>query len=525
MTPTRYYDVVVLGRSIGCLAAAALLARRDFRVLLLGHGARPAGYQFEHYQLKRRTFTLLSGSSPVWLRVLQELAQATTFRRRTQQLDPMFAVLSPTRRLEVPPEAELFAREVDREFPEVRQLIDELYSNFATINTTLDSAFERDAAWPPGTFWERLETARISRELPLTHGETTQELLGKFPASHPYREVTTIPAGFATDLAVPGEQLPPLALARLSGAWTRGVQALAGGEAELEDFFLERIRAHGGESRLSQRAARLVIARDRVVGVLEDGEDEPVGTNAVVCDLSGEGVAELSSGEGITTRAQRDWPRLSVNAGRFVVSLVVPSRALPKPLPAESFLLPEESHTPSPRRPVVHLQRGPRFTPDDGHQREPLEVVAAEMLLPSRGSLTLLEAREAVLSTLRTHLPFIEAEAHVIDSPHDGLPLWEYRRSAHGARRHEIDRIHLPGGAGPEPMEWQWSVDTPGYLELAGEPFRGPVLGTYLVGRTVLPALGQEGSLLAAWGAARAITRKDRTRQKMRRQMWNKIET
>ncbi|MBX3182911.1 MAG: phytoene dehydrogenase [Polyangiaceae bacterium] len=525
MTPTRYYDVVVLGRSIGSLAAAALLARRDFRVLLLGHGARPAGYQFEHYQLRRRTFTLLAGSSPVWLRVLQELAQATTFRRRTQQLDPMYAVLSPRRRLEVPPEAELFAREIDREFPEVRQLVDELYSSFASVNTTLDTAFERDVAWPPGTFWERLETARVSRELPLTRGETTQELLGKFPASHPYRDVTTIPAGFATDLAVPGEQLPPLAFARLSGAWTRGVQALAGGEAELESFFLERIRAHGGESRLSQRASQIVIAQGRVVGVLEDGEDEPVGTSSVVCDLSGEAVAELTGGEGITQRAQRDWPRLSVNAGRFVVSLVVPSRTLPEPLPTESFFLPEEGSTPSPRRPVVHVQRGPRFTTEDSREREPLEVLTAEMLLPSRGSLTLLEAREAVLSTLRTHLPFVEDEARVIDSPHDGLPLWEYRQGTSGTRRHEIDRIHLPGGAGPEPMEWQWSVDTPGYLELAGEPFRGPIPGTYLVGRTVLPALGQEGSLLAAWGAARAITRKDRTRQKMRRQMWSKIET
>ncbi len=524
MTPTRYYDVVVLGRTIGCLAAAALLARRDFRVLLLGHGARPADYNFEHYQLKRRTFTLLSGNSPVWLRVLQELAQATTFRRHTRQLDPMYAVLSPSRRLEVPPEAELFSREIEREFPEVRQLVDELYANFASINTTLDSAFERDVAWPPGTFWERLETARVSRELPLTGGETTQALLGKFPASHPYRDITTIPAGFATDLAVPGEQLPPLALARLCGAWTRGVQALAGGEAELEGFFLERIRAHGGETRLGQRASQIVITQGRVVGVLEDGEDEPVGTSSVVCDLSGEAVAELTGGEGITARAQREWPRLSVNAGRFVVSLVAPSHALPEPLPAESFFLPDEGGTLSPRRPVLHVQRGPRFTPD-GHGREPLEVLTAEMLLPSRGSLTLLEAREAVLSTLKAHLPFIEQQAHVIDSPHDGLPLWEHRSGPHGRRRHEIDRIHLPSGAGPEPMEWQWSVDTPGYLELAGEPFRGPIPGTYLVGRTVLPALGQEGSLLAAWGAARAITRKDRTRQKMRRQMWSKIET
>jgi hypothetical protein len=40
-----------------------------------------------------------------------------------------------------------------------------------------------------------------------------------------------------------------------------------------------------------------------------------------------------------------------------------------------------------------------------------------------------------------------------------------------------------------------------------------------------MPGLGLEGELLAAWSAARLITRKDRTRQKMRREMWSKFET
>ena len=38
----RHYDAVVLGRSLGSLAAAALLARRDFRVLVIGQGQKPS---------------------------------------------------------------------------------------------------------------------------------------------------------------------------------------------------------------------------------------------------------------------------------------------------------------------------------------------------------------------------------------------------------------------------------------------------------------------------------------------------
>jgi hypothetical protein len=40
----------------------------------------------------------------------------------------------------------------------------------------------------------------------------------------------------------------------------------------------------------------------------------------------------------------------------------------------------------------------------------------------------------------------------------------------------------------------------------------------------VLPALGQEGALLAAWGAARLVTKGDRKRQRMRRDLWTKME-
>ena len=78
---------------------------------------------------------------------------------------------------------------------------------------------------------------------------------------------------------------------------------------------------------------------------------------------------------------------------------------------------------------------------------------------------------------------------------------------------------------GREPMERLWSVDQPGFLGLSGEPVRGPIPSTFLVGPTVLPALGQEGELLAAWSVARLVTRRDKTRQRMRQKLWSKIET
>jgi phytoene dehydrogenase-like protein len=514
----RHYDVIVIGRSIGALTAAALLARREFRVLVVGQGERPATYRYDRFVLCRRPFTLLAASSPTWKRVLHELAQSPRFRRRLQALDPMFCFVAGDRRVEVPPDMELYAREVEREFPEVRQLVDELYAGIADVNGRADMVFEKDLTWPPGTVWERLETRRAASLLPLLNSGATHDLFAKFPAGHGYRTLTALPALFATDLALGATELPAFALARLHGAWTRGVMTLERGEDELVEFLVERIEAHGGECQLERRATSIVVERGRAVGIIEDNEEELTSATDLVAALSGEQIAELTSGAGITKQARNDWPRLTARAGRFVVNLVVNTRGLPDPLGRESFVMPRLGTT-NPRQPVLHLQRLDA-PPESGTERETLLV--AEALLPRRGPLTLLEARDAVFSTLVTHLPFLERHLLLVDSPHDGLPLHDYTR---GAKR-EIDRIHVTeAGPGAEPMPWLWSVDPPGYLELGGEPVRGPVPGTYLVGRTVMPALGQEGELLAAWSAARIITRSDRRRQKMRRQMWSKIET
>jgi hypothetical protein len=133
-----------------------------------------------------------------------------------------------------------------------------------------------------------------------------------------------------------------------------------------------------------------------------------------------------------------------------------------------------------------------------------------------------LEARHAVLETLRGTFPFLDEHTLLVDSVHDGLPLVDFST---GTRR-DVERLHVTETSpGREPMERLWSVDPPGFLGLSGEPVRGPIPNTFLVGPTVLPALGQEGELLAAWSVARLVTRRDKARQRMRQKLWSKIET
>lgn len=510
---TKHFDVIVLGRSIGALTAAALLARRDFTVLVLGQGERPPNYRFDKRVLSRRAFTMLAATSPAWLRVIAELAQSQTWKRRVQPASPMMQILAPRLRLDVPPDMALFGREIDREYPELRRLVDDLYAELARVNGAADEAFARDALWPPGTFWERRETNRYASMLPHIRAEPDADLLAEFPRGHFFRQIVSASVLFATDLS---SLPPPFAVARLHGAWTRGLLTLARGAEELEEFLVERIHAYGGRFLEGERAASIHVRRGAATGVVIDGDDHPTGAGFIITDADGEAIATLSGGEGIHKRAQREWPRITSSVGRYVLSLVVRKEGLPTPLGPEIFLFPGERRAAAPPRPLIHLQRGGRVGTNEDE-----ELLVAEVILPDRGPLSLVDARHAVLSAIAAELPFIEQHLCVVDSVHDGLPVWVYENG----RRRSVERAALKGASTlAEPMVRQLEVDPPGYLGLGGEPIRGPIERTFLVGRSVLPGLGQEGQLLAAWGAARLITRSDRKKERMRREMWSKVE-
>lgn len=511
----KHYDVAILGAGIGALSAAALLARRSWRVVVLGQGWRPSTYQHDGVTLARRPFTFLAGSSPAWGRVLVELAQSQTFRRRVMPLDPMFQVLAPRLRLEVPPDVALFAREIDRAFPEVRRVVDELYAELARTNAAADAAFDKDLVWPPGSFWERRETQRVAASLPRFDGARPAPLLAEFPRDHDYRAIVDVPAAFATHAAA----MPEFAVARLHGAWTRGVVRLTRGEDELIDFLVERVRAHGGEARLTERAVRVAHRRGRVSGVVVDGDDEPTGVGFVVTDHTTRALLDLTSDFDPPRRALAALPHLLPAEWRFVLSIVVRDEGIPAPLADESFLMPAWPHRGlDASTPLVHLQR----------RREPCGVEGATLLVAeaafAEGSpLPVTRAREAVLAAIESLLPFIEKHYLVVDSPHDGRPLWDYR----SGKRKDVDRAALRASGGSleaEPMAARWHVDPPSFHGLAAEPVRTPLAGAFVVGPSTLPALGQEGELLAAWSAARLITRTDKRKERMRREMWSKVE-
>src|SRR5690606_22856698 len=111
-----------------------------------------------------------------------------------------------------------------------------------------------------------------------------------------------------------------------------------------------RVRAHGGDTRIADRASELVHKGGKVRGVVVDGDDAPVGVGFVVSDMPSVRLLELARSF-VPSRNDKD-PVVEPAGGRFVVSLVVRPEGVPKQLATEAFLLPKTG-------PAVHLQKAP----------------------------------------------------------------------------------------------------------------------------------------------------------------------
>src|SRR4051794_38723238 len=98
---TNFYDVIVCGGETSGLIAGALLARRGFRVMLLGHEPASAAFDAGGLSLSAAPALLPPIDEPPMARVLKELDVTAHVKRKTATSEVAFRLVLPGQRLDV----------------------------------------------------------------------------------------------------------------------------------------------------------------------------------------------------------------------------------------------------------------------------------------------------------------------------------------------------------------------------------------------------------------------------------------
>ncbi len=447
-TPKLHYDVVVAGSSLGGLVAGALLARRNFRVLVLSGPADPAPDPRPLVGLER----------PAWKRVIGELNVMQLLRRRLAAQRPAYQLVLPTVRIDVHDDELLRAHELARALPAEATALRAHLGRSDETARLLDPLFGEDLTLPPDGFWARRELARIEPRLP----RALDDLFPGLAEGAPGRLVSLAPAVATVDAWPP----TPTAVARAGATWRDTPQRLTAGWDDLRRLLGERIELHGGELRAAT-ASHLELRRGRVAAVVAG--EERVGAGFVVFAEAASALLPLLGPDAKPPKALARAALLCPPAAQRVsMRLQLREAGLPEGLGDVAFLAADPAG-PLHGDALVALYTSPR----EGET----VTLTAQVVAPLGVDLDALG--EAVFARLLALMPF--------------LPR------------------HLVSRAAPTTTTL-WSSAQPQALGICGLPHETGFKNVLFVSSQSIPGAGAEGEAVAAWGAARIVSQADKRR-------------
>jgi phytoene dehydrogenase-like protein len=279
----RTHDVIVVGAGIGGLSAAALLAQRGLKVLVLDHHYLAGGFCTSWPRSVRRgsrrdTYVFDGGvhdvsglgpNGPVrWLLRRLDLEDRLEWRHMEHEY------VLPDVRMKVPRSAGAYQDLLAEHFPVER---DALRAFFAEMEAVYRELYQ-DVPQTGGTPF-RPRTADEALAYPLAHPHAIRwmdvpftEMLDRYIRDASLKRVLSTLTGYLTDTP---RALTAAGMAPIFGYYFDGGYYPIGSSQALADALVEAIEAHGGEVRLRTPVRRIVIEQGRAVGVeLDDGRIE-----------------------------------------------------------------------------------------------------------------------------------------------------------------------------------------------------------------------------------------------------------
>jgi hypothetical protein len=465
----RAYDACVVGTELGGVAAAALLARRGFRVLLVDPDGRGSGYEEAGWRLPWGPALLpVPKAVPAAESVLGELGLVSDAGRLLEPSRHPLQLLLPRHRLDLLLSRVDRGAELRREWPGDVPRLEEALDAVRILRDREQPFLAALAPLPPRGLLDRWRLHRARSLVPGGAGRGAMPLaeLGDHPLAAALR-------GAWPFLSFLDGEPSALGLARTLGAVLQGTLRTPGGEASVAAVLRRRITESRGEflggegepapvSGLEMESGRLVALR------VKNGEARYTARAFVFAGDPG-------TLPGLVAKPDKLGPYLAAglpSARIFSTNWVVRAGALPAPLAEVSLAIPAEGS------PVL-IQVVPAYRSGaKGHEPSAGEVVLSAGTAVPEGTDSA-EAAGRLRRTVAGFLPFL-----------DRATLHESVAGERGPAR------------GFHPL---FAVRPDRSLGVGGVSCRSPIPNLFLAGREVLPGLGFEGQFHAALQATRAV--------------------
>lgn len=338
----RSLRVVVIGAGIGGLTAAALLAHRGYRVLLLDQAIVPGGCA-STFQRRGFTFdvgaTQVAGLEPggIHHRIFQELDIDPP---TATPCDPACAVFLPgeSKPVRVWRDPEQWRQERQRQFPG-----SESFWQFLGDLFRYSWAFQsRDPVLPPRNLWDLWQLTQAVRPgtlftLPHTFS-TVGQVLRRFGLGRDRRLKTFLDLQLKLYSQVDAEETAVLYAATALGVSQepRGLYHLQGSMQALSDRLVDAFQRDGGDLRMRHTVEHIHLNNGRVKAVeirnQKTGETWIEEADHVVANVTVQNLVQLLGDQAPAGYRQRV-EKLPPGSGAFVIYLGVNQSAIPPNCP------------------------------------------------------------------------------------------------------------------------------------------------------------------------------------------------